>query len=161
MPRDGSKCSNRTGCLVAWTKWSKVPDAAHSSTVKPRERDEAKRERALTRRDEFGCEVWQGARTADGYGLIGSRVAHRVLWERVRGPIPEGKALDHLCRRRSCVALHHLEVVSASDNERRKSWRVRVRARHCAAGHDMAVNAVVTPWGGRVCRECNRLAMSR
>lgn len=114
----------------------------------------------MIKRDEFGCELWQGKLTHDGYALApDGRVLHRVRWQRERGEIPEGMYLDHLCRRRNCIALHHLEPVKQSDNERRKLWRHRLRAL-CPAKHDLRLLAVITPEGGRVCRECNRLAMS-
>ena len=111
-----------------------------------------------TRTDEFGCELWLGKRTRDGYGLINGRVAHLVRWEQERGVLPAGVQLDHKCRRRACVALHHLEPVTQSVNEARKTWRNRVRVKQCERGHDMRLYSVVTPEGGRVCRQCNREA---
>ena len=112
------------------------------------------------KRDEFGCELWLGPKTKDGYPLLDRRAAHRVRWEHEIGPLEQGLMLDHLCRRRSCVALHHLEPVKQSDNERRKLWRWRL-VPQCRAGHSMVINAVYTPEGGRVCRQCNRDALSR
>lgn len=109
----------------------------------------------------FGCRLWQGKLDKDGYGFHGRSRAHIVLWEAEHGPVPEGFELEHRCRRRNCVALHHLEVVTRSVNEQRKSWANRVRQRRCPAGHDMTINAVVTPEGGRVCRQCNRDAEGR
>lgn len=111
--------------------------------------------RAVIERDEFGCELWLGERTRDGYGKAGTKLAHRARWERIVGRIPDGMYLDHLCRRRHCVAIHHLELVNQSDNERRKLWRNRLRT-HCRAGHDLVLQSVITPEGGRVCRQCNR-----
>lgn len=29
--------------------------------------------------------------------------AHRVVYEALRGPIPDGLVIDHLCRNRACV----------------------------------------------------------
>lgn len=110
-----------------------------------------------TTRDDFGCELWQGDRDKDGYGRSDGRAAHRVRWEREVGPIPEGKALDHRCRQRACVRLCHLELVSKSENERRKSYRYRQRAMRCPFGHD-DINRIVTPKGGYACRQCNREA---
>jgi len=106
----------------------------------------------------FGCELVLAPLDRDGYGRIGRKLAHVALWEREHGPVPHGMELDHLCRRRACVALHHLEVVTRGVNEQRKLWRVRARRTHCPRGHDMKLNAAVTSEGGRVCRACNQEA---
>lgn len=70
-----------------------------------------------------GCWLWMGAISVDGYGHIrtrrGMEKAHRISYERSRGPIPEGKVIDHLCRVRCCVNPDHLEVVDTAENIRR------------------------------------------
>ena len=110
----------------------------------------------------FGCELRTTKLDKDGYAFFGRSRAHIVEWEAANGRVPEapdgsGKMeIDHLCRRRNCVALHHLELVTRGENERRKSWRYRARRTHCPRGHDLATNGIVTPEGGRVCRQCNR-----
>jgi hypothetical protein len=70
------------------------------------------------------CVLWHGSKTRDGYGVLpGSdgkvAYAHRVSYERVRGPIPEGLVLDHLCGNPSCIAIDHLEAVTFAENCRR------------------------------------------
>ena len=45
--------------------------------------------------------------------------AHRLAWEIVIGPIPDGLVLDHLCRRPVCVNPSHLEPVTDAENLRR------------------------------------------
>jgi HNH endonuclease len=106
----------------------------------------------------FGCALWTGRLDADGYGFHGRSRAHIVTWERANGPVPEGKELDHLCRRRHCVALHHLEAVTRAENERRKSWAYRAKRTRCPRGHTMSLHHQVTPERGIVCRMCNREA---
>lgn len=104
----------------------------------------------------FGCERVTSRLDADGYAYHGKSRAHIVAYERENGPVPDDRELDHLCRRRNCIALHHLELVTRAENERRKSWRYRVRRTRCPRGHDLERNRVVTPESGIVCRQCNR-----
>jgi hypothetical protein len=85
---------------------------------------------------------------------------HRGVVGRVRVGA-EGFVLDHLCRRRNCIALHHLEPVTQSENEKRKSWRYRARRATCPKGHGLAMNRAITPEGGVVCRQCNKEAEGR
>ncbi len=105
----------------------------------------------------FGCHIAQGRLDRDGYAFHGKTRAHIVAWTAINGPVPEGKVLDHLCRRRNCCAPHHLEPVDQSENEKRKLHRYRVKREKCQRGHDMKLNGVmVPPNGGWVCRTCNR-----
>lgn len=104
----------------------------------------------------FGCELWTGKLDRDGYGYHGRSRAHIVAWVARNGAVPSGLELDHLCRRRACVALHHLEAVTRSENELRKSWRYRARRKVCPAGHELERNRIKTPEDGIVCRQCNR-----
>lgn len=70
------------------------------------------------------CVEWPGA-TRSGYGLkkVGDSTmsAHRWVWEQVKGPIPKGQQLDHMCRNRMCVNPRHLELVDPSQNKLR-AW---------------------------------------
>lgn len=111
----------------------------------------------MTRPDPiFGCELWTGRLDRDGYGFHGRTRAHIAAWERAHGPVPEGYELDHLCRRRECVAIHHLELVTRAEQERRKRWAYRARRKRCPAGHDLELHRQVTPERGIVCRACMR-----
>ena len=104
----------------------------------------------------FGCHLADGRKDRDGYAFHGAARAHIVAWVAVHGPVPQGLELDHICRRRNCIAVHHLEAVTRTENERRKSWSYRARRAKCSRGHDLRTNRVVTPEAGIVCRACNR-----
>ena len=72
------------------------------------------------------CWEWTGVVTTSGYGqfTIGHgkmRVAHRAVYERLIGPVPDGLVLDHLCVNRSCVNPAHMEPVTQSVNVSRVS----------------------------------------
>lgn len=76
---------------------------------------------------ETPCIDHEGGHYANGYGCVriserasdGSRLAHRVAYEKVHGPIPDGMQIDHLCRNRGCVNVEHLEPVTSAENSRR------------------------------------------
>lgn len=103
----------------------------------------------------FGCELVLHPRDKDGYGLVGRQRAHTKAWVEAKGPVPEGMELDHTCRRRNCRALHHLELVTRSENLLRRGWGYRARMKLCQHGHSLA-DALMTPEGGRVCRICHK-----
>lgn len=56
------------------------------------------------------CWPWLGAINNNGYGQ------HRRAYELVKGPIPEGLVVMHLCNNRACCNPNHLEVGTQSDN---------------------------------------------
>lgn len=71
-----------------------------------------------------GCWLWP-TRNGRGYGSFGRHAqgggrAHRVVYEMIVGPIPEGLELDHACRNVSCVNPGHLEPVTHAVNMRRR-----------------------------------------
>ncbi len=84
-----------------------------------------------------GCWLWTASLDTKGYGQIniGSGAvktimacAHRQMYIAIKGAIPEGLELDHLCRVRCCVNPDHLEPVTAAENIHR-SIRSRKEAR--------------------------------
>lgn len=106
----------------------------------------------------FGCERSTARLDRDGYAFHGRTRAHIHAWEVQHGAVPDEMELDHLCRRRNCIALHHLELVTRSENEKRKNLRYRMRWR-CPRRHEWPLNRAVTNEGGVTCRSCNREAM--
>jgi len=110
-----------------------------------------------------GCWLWTGQINDHGYGLIcrddRPARAHRVVYELLVEPIPEGLVLDHLCRVRHCVNPAHLEVVTLAENTLRGEGPSARHARvtHCPQGHPYdEANTRRTRRGGRVCRTCHR-----
>ena len=98
--------------------------------------------------DEDGCWRWTGP-TAGGYGRV-QIYAHRWMYEREVGPIPDGLQIDHLCRNPLCVNPEHLEPVTHAENQRRKSERPV-----CGKGHVFTEETTYwTPKGYRKCRIC-------
>lgn len=115
------------------------------------------------------CWRWTGFHDACGYGrafVDGKvRMAHRVAFEFLVGPIPKDKEIDHLCRNRGCVNPLHLQPVSHKENMRRGLAGAHLLAKtHCPAGHEYEGNArktfVIDADGTRhqmrACRLCGR-----
>jgi hypothetical protein len=93
---------------------------------------------------ESGCHLWVGAVNEKGYGLFslnGRRVrAHRVAYEKTKGPIPPEKQIDHLCRVPCCVNPNHLELVTSRENTLRGygPTALHMRKTHCRNGHPLS-----------------------
>lgn len=93
--------------------------------------------------DDQGCWIWQGTCDYDGYGKIayGQRVngrpgmerTHRVAYELLAVPVPDGLTIDHLCRVRACCNPDHLEAVTLRENLSRGLSRFNARKRTSAA----------------------------
>lgn len=109
------------------------------------------------------CWLWTAGLSSDGYAQIrkdgAKRVAHRLLYEWLVGPIPEGLELDHLCRVTRCLRPDHLEPVTHAENVRRGRAGSNTRGKtHCPADHPYdEANTYIDPDGRRRCRSC-RLA---
>lgn len=117
-----------------------------------------------------GCWNWDGHLDRGGYGKTyhngsSGRLAHRMVFEALVGPIPPRLLLDHLCRNRRCVNPEHLEDVEHAENVRRglaadatramfqRLWQERT---HCARGHELArVGVQSRRHSGYTIRQCN------
>lgn len=108
------------------------------------------------------CWEWQATRNHLGYGQFSINrkhlMAHRVAWEFLIGPIPDGLELDHLCRNPPCVNPDHLEPVTHAENMRRAPWsavQVKRAKTHCNHGHPLfGQNIRIDGAGHRICRAC-------
>ncbi len=117
-----------------------------------------------------GCWEWIGLRTELGYGRFTidgqGRKAHRMAYELLIGPIPEGLEPDHLCRNHGCVKViadgfgpAHLELVTHQENLLRGVGFAaqHAKAKHCPQGHPYDPrNTYRDTKGRRYCITCRR-----
>lgn len=124
--------------------------------------------RVLDRIENRGdCWFYTGRKDDKGYGRVTvypekERMAHRVMYEALVGPIPPGLFIDHLCRNRWCVNPSHMETVTHAENVKRGYWGKN----HCKHGHlydeqntrwGRARKGPGKPWRQvRFCRQCER-----
>lgn len=113
------------------------------------------------------CWLWRGGLTSTGYGrfyYLGTNSrAHRLCWEALKGKIPDGLELDHLCRIRNCVNPNHLEPVTTVENTMRGNSPAAISARktHCKYGHSLLdknnlyKNKRKPTW--RICQKCREI----
>lgn len=114
------------------------------------------------------CWLWTASLNR-GYGQMASGVpgngpilAHRFAYEMLRGPIPPGRQIDHLCRNRACVNPDHLQPVTQQMNMRRglQSRLMNGMDNKCVNGHEYTPENTYrnpnNPLDVR-CRECSRI----
>jgi hypothetical protein len=107
------------------------------------------------------CWLWTGAMNSKGYGRFTFNrrqiQAHHFSYMLVKGAIPEGMQLDHLCRRHNCVNPAHLEAVTPRENLMRgKTLAAENAAKtHCPQGHPYTTeNTYRTGGNRRLCKTC-------
>jgi len=110
-----------------------------------------------------GCWVGQGRLDKNGYARYSGRGLHRVVWELLIGPVPDGLVLDHVkargCATNACCNPGHLEPVTRRVNTLRGCNPAAVNARKTRCDHDHPFDAANTYWrpdGHRDCRICVR-----
>jgi hypothetical protein len=106
------------------------------------------------------CIEWKHIVHPDGYARVREyrrgprRMAHRVIWEEVFGPIPDGMLVLHRCDNPPCINPAHLFLGTHTDNMRDRAAKGRdpnSRKTACPKGHPY--DAV---WAGRrCCRRCH------
>jgi hypothetical protein len=116
-----------------------------------------------------GCWIWCGYCTGKAaskwkYGQVIYRtsdkvyikdLAHRYVYTALRGTIPTGLYLDHLCRLTQCVNPDHLEPVTPRENIKRGSQGSK---QFCHRGHEFTeenryvVRRPPNGYPARICR---------
>lgn len=111
------------------------------------------------------CWLWTGSVARSGYAGISlggrqgpKQPVHRVVYELLKGPIPDGLHLDHLCRVRHCCNPDHLEPVTPAENLRRGEHPHFVASREgrCIRGHAMTPDNAGRKGQKHYCRQCQR-----
>ena len=153
IPDCGRAVIARGWCPKHYKRW-----AAHGDPLafRPKWDGMSPLERFHTRYliDDNGCWIWRFSVGADGYGYMsvgGTTKAHRVGYELIVGPIPQGLELDHLCRVRACVNPAHLEPVTHLENMRRGAPATKT---HCKRGHEFTPTNTRFRGRWRYCRRC-------
>jgi len=107
-----------------------------------------------------GCWLWVGSTATNGYGgfMVGGKNfrVHRLSYELIKGEIPDGLQIDHLCRVRNCVNPDHLEAVTQRENIFRGVAITVQNARktHCKYGHAFTPENTGRNGKGRRCKVC-------
>lgn len=70
--------------------------------------------------DDAGCCHWTASRNAAGYGICGDidgeRLAHRISFATVHGPIPDERHIHHKCEVKDCINPDHLEMLTPTEH---------------------------------------------
>lgn len=149
-------CDGPTGtrgfCDKHYKRWWRYGDVNY---VRHRQRWELEDCWTEGPRDE--CWIWRGGQSL-GYGIYRKAKAHRVIYELLREPIPDGMVLDHLCRVKLCVNPWHLEIVSDAINLQRGLLSYTLRTMCRKSLHDISKPEAwyVNMYGARTCLACKR-----
>ena len=115
-----------------------------------------------------GCWLWTACLNEHGYGVFELHrrtfKAHRISYVLLKGQIPEGLELDHVCRNPKCVNPGHLEPVTHRENILRGDtvWGIAARRPTCVHGHLLSGhNLYIRPNGSRNCLQCKSNSLRR
>jgi hypothetical protein len=124
------------------------------ATLPPRLREKVRAD------SQDGCWEWVAGRNDQGYGSVRwdgkTHRAHRLVYELLVGPVPDGLMCDHLCRVRHCVNPAHIELVTNRENILRgESWTARnARKTHCPKCHQPYAHVNRARAQQRICNPC-------
>lgn len=108
-------------CAAHYGRWARGADM-DAPIRQPYLSDKERFWNKVTKTD--SCWVWNGAKQK-GYGIARtdgkSGLAHRLSYQWLKGEIPEGAQLDHMCHNRSCVNPDHLRFADAKANGQNRS----------------------------------------
>jgi hypothetical protein len=109
-----------------------------------------------------GCWLWNRKALKGKRGEYGSALgmnAHRAAFLLMRGAIPPGLVVDHLCRQTFCVNPDHLRLTSNRENVLSGSGHTAMNSRktHCIRGHELTADNTRPSGTGRRCRKCENL----
>lgn len=102
------------------------------------------------------CWQWIANTNGGGYGQVSfrdrNRMAHRVIYELLVGPVADDMTPDHLCRNRGCVRPDHLEIVPLRVNiKRAREDNPRLT---CTNGHPLSGENYIRDGAKHKCRTC-------
>lgn len=94
-----------------------------------------------------GCTLWTGVQNGQGYGRMGvsstkKAMAHRVAWELVNGPVPDGMKVLHRCDVKLCVNPDHLFLGTQLDNMRDMAKKNRSNLGERCPSHKLTADQV-------------------
>jgi hypothetical protein len=77
--------------------------------------------RKINKNDSSGCWVYIGKTTKNGYSVVGDgrygwHYGHRLVYERLIGPIGNKKRLHHICENPLCVNPNHLKPLTVKEH---------------------------------------------
>ena len=127
VPRCEGKHEARGMCRKHHSRWIKT------KTVE-RDIDLSLFDRVIKRsvRESGGCLVYTGGIDLKGYGQLGGQYVHRIVWEKLKGPIPAGHYVAHelgICKIKTCVEIEHLFCASVGTMLKRmykEGWRTPI-----------------------------------
>ena len=120
-----TKAQRRGMCDKHYRRWKKHGNPQHHGGRGPAASNDARFWSKVDKGAPAGCWEWTAALHQHGYGIFSLRVdkhnwktvrAHRYAWEKLRGPVPPGMQLDHVCHNRKCLNPDHLRVVTNQQN---------------------------------------------